>query len=264
MEPLEPGLWRVTPAGLLRLILPFPLLFSLVLQAPAGALPVGGDPRLACAPAGQRRAAPLPATLVAPASAGSRPTAGGTYVERLASTALGWPRLDRWCVWVEPTAAEGPGAQWERRWLEAVEAALVRWGQVLPLERVNDPEAAQVRILRRRPPLRHGPDGRLRASHGRALLQLQTVEREGIWRLEPLVEVWLSPGQRTPALQATALHELGHAFGLWGHSDDPADAMAAVPGADPVTELSGRDRATVRWLYDQPTRFGRPVSAPGP
>jgi predicted Zn-dependent protease len=72
------------------------------------------------------------------------------------------------------------------------------------------------------------------------------------------VDVLISPAQRSIALEATALHELGHAFGLWGHSDDPADAMAAVPGATPRTELSERDRATLGWLYRQPTRFGRP------
>jgi hypothetical protein len=259
MGPAGPGRWQATLAGLLRLTLPL----TLLLPAQAGALPVAADSPRPCLAADQRKAAPLPSTLVAPSDE-TGPMPRGTYAGRLASTGLGWPRLDRWCVWVEPIAAEGPAALWERRWLEAVEAALVRWGEVLPLERVSDPEAAQVRILRRRPPLRQGADGRLRASHGRAVLRLQTVERRGIWRLEPQVEVWLSPGQRTLALQATALHELGHAFGLWGHSDDAADVMAAVPGADPVTELSDRDRATVRWLYDQPTRFGRPVSAPGP
>ena len=79
--------------------------------------------------------------------------------------------------------------------------------------------------------------------------------------MEPLVEVLLSPAQRELAMEATALHELGHAFGLWGHSDDPADAMAAVPGAVPVRVLSPRDRATLEWLYRQPTVFGQP-SAP--
>jgi predicted Zn-dependent protease len=71
--------------------------------------------------------------------------------------------------------------------------------------------------------------------------------------VEPRVRVLISPGQRREAIQATALHELGHAFGLWGHSDDPADAMAVSPGSQPILRLSARDRATVRWLYGQPT-----------
>jgi predicted Zn-dependent protease len=115
------------------------------------------------------------------------------------------------------------------------------------LERVNQPERAQVRILRRRPPLRGG-----RASHGRAELRLAVVQRQEQRQLEPQVLVQISPGQRSSAIQATALHELGHAFGLWGHSDSPGDAMAAVPGPTPVLELSPRDRATFLWLQQQP------------
>jgi len=180
------------------------------------------------------------------------------YRARLATTALGWPRLDRWCVWVEPASGQPGAAPWEERWQRAVQAALERWRQLVQLEIVNDPAAAQVQIRRRRPPLRAGADGRLRASHGRAILQLRRVQRGGSWRREPAVEVLLSPGQRSEAMEATALHELGHAFGLWGHSDDPGDAMAAVPGAQPVRQFSPRDRATVLWLYGQPSPFGRP------
>jgi predicted Zn-dependent protease len=71
--------------------------------------------------------------------------------------------------------------------------------------------------------------------------------------VEPRLRLLISPGQRREAIQAAALHELGHAFGLWGHSDDPAEAMAVSPGSQPILRMSGRDRATVRWLYGQPT-----------
>lgn len=180
------------------------------------------------------------------------------YSHRLISTPYGWPRRDHWCVWVEPVGAEGPAARWDQAWLEAVEAALASWRELVPIERVSEPQQAQVRILRRRPPLRGG-----RASHGRAELRLALVERRQQRQLEPQVLVLISPGQRPSAMQATALHELGHAFGLWGHSERPDDAMAAVPGATPVLELSPRDRATFLWLQQQPGLVPEPP-APTP
>lgn len=216
----------------------------------------------ACPPAEGHRASSARAVLL-PLAANS--TAGGTnlgdYRHRLSTTPLGLPRLDHWCVWVEPVSAEGPGQRWDRLWLQAVESALESWAAMVPFARVDDPEAAQIRIERRRPPLRIGADGRSRASHGRASLELLEVRRAGRWRLEPVVTVQLGSGQRPQALQATALHELGHAFGLWGHSDAVDDAMAAVPGPRPVLELTARDRATVEWLYRQPTRFGAPLQS---
>ncbi|WP_255099574.1 peptidase [Synechococcus sp. L2F] len=188
------------------------------------------------------------------------------YSHRLTPTPAGWARLARWCVWVEPAAASGAiapaaAASLESRWQQAVNAALASWAEELVIVRVTDPAQAQVLVRRQRPPLRE-LGGRLRASHGRASLQVLEVQRAGRWRLEPRVEVLISPGQRQLAIQATALHELGHAFGLWGHSDDPADALAAVPGRQPVVALTARDRATLRWLQAQPSRFGQPLPAP--
>ena len=196
---------------------------------------------------------PPPGQRPAPAAPAPDP-AGLDYRHRLLPTPFGWPRRDHWCVWVEPATSEGPAARWDQAWLQAVDGALARWAAVLPISRVASPDQAQVLVFRRRPPIRNG-----RASHGRATLELALVRRADplsatgdAQRLEPRVTVMVSPGQRPEAIEATALHELGHAFGLWGHSDDPADAMAAVPGARPVRQLSPRDRATVLWLQRQP------------
>lgn len=201
-----------------------------------------------CPPAEEQRAWTPPPNAAAAATIPS-PAAdpAADYRSRLSPTPAGWPRRDHWCVWVEPALTTGPAALWEQRWWRAIQAALTSWQQQLPIQRVTDPAQAQVLVQRRRPPIQNN-----RASHGRALLQLLDVRRSGVWQLEPRVEVLISPGQAEPAMQATALHELGHAFGLWGHSDQAGDAMAVSPGAQPVLQLSGRDRATLQWLQRQP------------
>jgi predicted Zn-dependent protease len=177
------------------------------------------------------------------------------YRHRLRTTPLGWPLQATWCVWVEPPDLQTSSAQPGQRWSQAVAGALAEWRTLLPIQVVSDPERAQVMIWRRRPPLGQDAAGRQRASHGRAVLSLVRPGSGHSPPAEPRVRVFLSPDQRLEAIQATALHELGHAFGIWGHSDAPTDAMAATPGRDPILRLSARDRATVRWLYAQPTPF---------
>ena len=239
-----------------------PLVLPLALGLTAGPSLSQQAPGAACAKATAEQ--PLlegqPALSPGPALEGSKGTAepaeGATdYRQRLRTTPLGWARLNHWCVWVAPPAVSGPAALWDGRWHRAVLAALSTWSLLVPITLVEAPERAQVWIERRRPPLQE-VQGRLRASHGRSLLRLLRVQRGGFWRPEPRVLVLIGPSQAEPALQATALHELGHAFGLWGHSDQAGDAMAAVPGPRPVLALSDRDRRTVRWLYGQTTRFG--------
>ena len=179
------------------------------------------------------------------------------YGSRLAISSSGFPVMQRWCVWVQPAESAEPN-RWESRWFGAVDRALDQWSAVLPIIRVNDPERAHVRVERRRPPRRRLADG-WRASNGRSLLQILEVKRQEVWRLEPQVTVMVSPELRSESQQATALHELGHAFGLWAHSLVPSDAMAPVQGASPVLKLSPRDQLTLEWMRQQPTRFGLPL-----
>ena len=176
------------------------------------------------------------------------------YGSSLATTSLGWPSLPRWCIWVEPSSSGGSD-RWQQRWRAAVEAALEQWSALIPVQRVDSPERAQVLLYRRKPPLRAIAGG-WRASNGRSHLQLIEVQRQQRWRFEPQVTVLVSPHLRAAVLEATALHELGHAFGLWGHSLDPGDVMAVHQGQQPLLKLSPRDRLTLGWLRDQPNDFG--------
>tara|TARA_B100000676_G_scaffold134022_1_gene132930 strand:- start:823 stop:1488 length:666 start_codon:yes stop_codon:yes gene_type:complete len=182
------------------------------------------------------------------------------YASSIATTSLGPPVLKHWCVWVQPAAAT-PANRWEQRWLDQVSSALTTWGALVPLTLVDNPDQANVLIHRQRP-ARRQVAGVWRASNGRTQLQVVDVQRQGRRRLEPLVKVMVSPGLRAEALQATALHELGHAFGLWGHSSVPTDVLAISQGERPVLVPSQRDRLTLAWVMQQTTRFGSTLRKP--
>ena len=182
------------------------------------------------------------------------------YASSIATTSLGPPVLKQWCVWVQPAAAT-PANRWDQRWLDQVSSALTTWGALVPLTLVDNPDQANVLIHRQRP-ARRQVAGVWRASNGRTQLQVVDVQRQGRRRLEPLVKVMVSPGLRAEALQATALHELGHAFGLWGHSSVPTDVLAISQGESPVLVPSQRDRLTLAWVMQQTTRFGSTFRRP--
>lgn len=55
---------------------------------------------------------------------------------------------------------------------------------------------------------------------------------------------------RLAQIRRLVLHELGHAIGIWGHSNNPNDIMYTHPIA---SGLSERDVRTARRLYDQTT-----------
>ena len=182
------------------------------------------------------------------------------YASSIATTSLGPPVLKHWCVWVQPAAAM-PANRWDQRWLDQVSSALTTWDALVPLTLVDSPDHANVLIHRQRP-ARRQVAGVWRASNGRTQLQVVDVQRQGRRRLEPLVKVMVSPGLRAEALQATALHELGHAFGLWGHSSVPTDVLAISQGERPVLVPSQRDRLTLAWVMQQTTRFGSTLRKP--
>jgi predicted Zn-dependent protease len=158
-------------------------------------------------------------------------------------------------VWLEP-ADHQPPDRWEQRWTLALESALSVWEEVLPITRVMSPAQAHIQIFQQRPPRRR-IGSKWRASNGRSRLQVVEVQRQGQWRLEPHVDVLVSPELRASGIEATAVHELGHAFGIWGHSPQPDDVMAVHQNQTPVLNLSERDQVTLNWLYQKATNFGQ-------
>lgn len=62
----------------------------------------------------------------------------------------------------------------------------------------------------------------------------------------------------SPELMHVALHEVGHALGIKGHSANPKDIM--YPNVQPgVVHLSSRDISTMRLLYQQKPTITNPV-----
>ncbi len=71
--------------------------------------------------------------------------------------------------------------------------------------------------------------------------------------------IQLRPDQAPDYLQAAARHELGHALGIWGHSQSPTDVMYFSQVRHPPP-ISPRDLNTLKRVYEQPTRLGWPLS----
>lgn len=215
------------------------------------------------------QARPLPASL---AAIPLRPEAGD-YFDRIEPTLLGYLLWSRFPirVYVDPGAKEDRVSAFTRQqsetWQKAVGAALEEWGAYLPLERSLQPDGADILIWQQAPPpaLRRDPEtGRLqpRARAGTTQYEFYLHERPGqAPTIAHRMKVYLGTKSSLRHLQATARHELGHALGLWGHSDRATDALYPQQVGEPPP-ISDRDINTLIRLYQQPSRLGWTLEEP--
>ena len=171
--------------------------------------------------------------------------APGTYIADIIDEQDGelvrWPESTVFRVWIAPTTA---ATEWRPEYADTVRAAFTAWtaaGAPIGAQFISDSAAANVRI--------HWID---RFEEGGTIGKtLQTWDQ---YR-------WLVAGDITIAthattgetlgpdwIRATALHEIGHLFGL-NHSKSDGDIMASEAHA---LVLSRADLATLRLLYALP------------
>lgn len=136
-------------------------------------------------------------------------------------------------------------------WQKSLEGGVKRWGQYIPLKIAAANESADIEIswVNHLTPKLLGVT-RLQVLKGH--LQVQ------IFLLRPTYYLPEIP-ERT--LQSAFLHELGHALGLFGHSDQPDDLMFNTeikpgPNGKPSQvrygNISARDLNTIKKLYEAP------------
>lgn len=150
------------------------------------------------------------------------------------------------------------------RWQQAVRSAVADWQPYFSLQivEVSGPDefesvSKQVNIairatrfkLTRPPGSRELP--RFRAAEARYSIQFNTQSNQ----LQHQMTIALAPGQADGVLRSAARHELGHAIGLWGHSQDPSDVMYFEQVKTPP-KISDRDLRTLHRVYEQQTRLG--------
>ena len=171
-------------------------------------------------------------------------------------------------VFVEPLKPEDQSSSFVQArslaWITAVTTAIGEWNQYLPLQQVNQPEAADIQVWRSAPPLQLERDrpnsplrlGRVRAAETRFQLYSPTPPLpHSPTPLSHRFTILLRPDQAPQYTLATARHELGHAIGIWGHSQQPTDALYFSQVAQPPL-ISARDVNTLKRIYQQPTQLG--------
>lgn len=134
-------------------------------------------------------------------------------------------------------------------WSDLVQVAVDLWTQYIRLNRVSNPNTADIVIERM-------PNQGVVA--GIAKSTDFYLDTDGTLQHKVSITIGEYPSAGPLQISVVATHELGHALGLWGHSEDPDDIMFASL-TSLKSEISDRDLNTIKRVYEQPTLIGTPV-----
>lgn len=163
-----------------------------------------------------------------------------------------------------PQADSSPSAlKTFQQWQRAVKDAIELWNPYIPMTEVNSQPEAEI-IITRQPPAIRGeinpetglynlPRNRAATTTVRFFL---SEDNPPILKHKMAIEI--SPHQTFEYLVSNISHEIGHALGIWGHSDNENDIMFYSHRKD-IPQISPRDINTLKKVYQQPTRLGGQV-----
>lgn len=146
-----------------------------------------------------------------------------------------------------------------QEWVNAVKNAIKEWNKYLPLKEIAQPELADINIIRL--PIEREfklnpetglydiPRAITAQTNYRFYIQAKTK------KLLHKMTIKISPDLGKTATIGAARHELGHALGIWGHSDRESDALYFSQVRN-TPNISDRDINTLQKIYQQPTKLG--------
>jgi predicted Zn-dependent protease len=191
---------------------------------------------------------PLPSTL----AKWQDNTNSGDYFAEITPTQVGYLVWSQFPVKVYIEPPTSVSKQQAQTWLRGVLQAVQEWNSYLPLLVVTQAEVADIKIIRKAPPLQMSPGNKFpRARSAQTSYELYTKNNTLFHRFTIL----LSPSQTGEYVTAAIRHELGHALGIWGHSPLATDALYFAQVRNPPP-ISPRDVNTLKRVYEQPTSLG--------
>ena len=191
---------------------------------------------------------PLPSTL----ARWQDETNSGDYFDEIKPTKYGYLIWSQFPVKVYLETPNINNSNQSQQWIQTVSQTVEEWNNYLPLKIVENPEIANITIIRKSPPLQFTPGKKLPRARS-ALTSYKVYKKDN--SLYHRFTILLSPSQTGKYLLAASRHELGHALGIWGHSKDQSDALYFSQVRNPPLVSAG-DVNTLKKIYQQSTSLG--------